>query len=204
MAPVLHLRPADFRVMPWKDGGGTTTQVAIEPPSATLADPFLWRLSSARVERSGPFSRFPGLRRILALLDGPGMDLAFEDGSSLGLGDSAQPIAFDGGLGVQATLRGGPCVDLGVIYDPARVACALVRLEPGSNLRLQTGNGTHLVYAPKGGLEVPSHGWQIHPGEALRWEGSQSLDLQVPGPEAPVWKMQVLPQPLAAASTALR
>ena len=27
-----HLRPSDYLAMPWKDGGGVTEQIAIEPP----------------------------------------------------------------------------------------------------------------------------------------------------------------------------
>ena len=31
-----HLKPADGRRTPWKNGGGTTLEWAIEPPGATL------------------------------------------------------------------------------------------------------------------------------------------------------------------------
>ena len=26
---MLHLRPSDYRLMPWKEGGGSTTEIAI-------------------------------------------------------------------------------------------------------------------------------------------------------------------------------
>jgi len=42
-----------FRVMPWKNGLGSTTQFIIHPPEATLNDAFEWRLSSAAVSASG-------------------------------------------------------------------------------------------------------------------------------------------------------
>ena len=58
------LRAPDYRVMPWKNGGGTTTEVAVSPEGAGL-DHFDWRISMARVEQDGPFSTFPGIDRTL-------------------------------------------------------------------------------------------------------------------------------------------
>ena len=67
--------PGDFRVMPWKNGAGSTTELLIDPPGATLAGGFRWRVSMATVAESGPFSSFPGLDRTLLLLEGEGMEL---------------------------------------------------------------------------------------------------------------------------------
>lgn len=55
--------------MPWKNGGGETLEVAIFPPNASVDD-FSWRISMARVDASGPFSKFSGTDRILAVLEG--------------------------------------------------------------------------------------------------------------------------------------
>ena len=63
---ILYAR--DRVVSPWKNGGGTTTEVAAFPPGAPLEN-FGWRVSIAQVARSGPFSLFPGIDRTLALLD---------------------------------------------------------------------------------------------------------------------------------------
>ncbi len=68
------LTPADFHPMPWKNGAGRTTEIAVYPPGASL-DAFLWRVSIADVERDGPFSRFPGIDRTIVLLEGGGMRL---------------------------------------------------------------------------------------------------------------------------------
>ncbi len=54
---------------PWKNGGGSTRQLAIHPPQASLDD-FVWRISCARVSGAGPFSAFPGIQRSQALLEG--------------------------------------------------------------------------------------------------------------------------------------
>ena len=61
---------------PWKNGLGFTDQIAIHPSSATLerAD-FIWRLSSAKVDRASQFSFFPGFDRTLVVLDGEGLRL---------------------------------------------------------------------------------------------------------------------------------
>ena len=117
----LHLGPSDYLAMPWKDGGGVTEQIAIEPPDATLADGFLWRLSMARVERSGPFSRFEGCDRALLLLEGGGLDLDFGSHGNVLLDEPFQSITFCGDWEARATLTRGPVRDLGVISDHARV-----------------------------------------------------------------------------------
>ena len=57
--------------MPWKNGRGTTLEIAAEPKGAKLDDPsLLWRLSSAPVTEPGPFSAFPGLASFRTFFDG--------------------------------------------------------------------------------------------------------------------------------------
>jgi environmental stress-induced protein Ves len=68
------IRAGSTRVMPWKNGQGSTTELAVEPPGATLDD-FLWRVSIAELRAPGPFSTFPGYDRIITQLDGPPMTL---------------------------------------------------------------------------------------------------------------------------------
>ena len=68
------IRAGSTRVMPWRNGQGSTTELAIEPPGAAL-DGFLWRASIAELRGSGPFSTFAGYERIIVQLDGPPMAL---------------------------------------------------------------------------------------------------------------------------------
>ena len=66
------LTKANFRDVPWKNGGGTTQELyRIEG----LDQQLLFRLSVARIESDGPFSEFPGMDRILLILKGAGVKL---------------------------------------------------------------------------------------------------------------------------------
>ena len=177
---MLHLRPSDYRVMPWKDGGGSTTEVAIEPAGAGLSEPFLWRVSSARVESSGPFSHFPGRARLLTLLEGPGLILDIEGMGRQRLKHPGQVVAFPGDAGVQATLIQGPCVDFGVISDPARVKVTLEWLNLGTEPTALTVAPTTLLFAPWGPVRVDPLGVELEPRECLRL-GNSPAATEAPG-----------------------
>src|ERR1700682_5916511 len=54
-ATLLH--PEDYRVMKWRNGQGTTTEIAVAPGRDGR---FRWRLSIADVAAAGPVWDFPG------------------------------------------------------------------------------------------------------------------------------------------------
>ena len=54
--------------VPWKNGGGSTRELACWPPGAGM-DSFAWRVSVATIARPGPFSAFPGVDRQIMLLE---------------------------------------------------------------------------------------------------------------------------------------
>ena len=68
------IRAEEHRVVPWKNGGGITREVLVEPDPADPAQ-FLWRISIATVAAPGPFSLFPGVDRSIAVLEGAGLRL---------------------------------------------------------------------------------------------------------------------------------
>lgn len=177
---MLHLRPSDYRVMPWKDGGGSTTEIAIEPAGASLSDPFLWRVSSARVETSGPFSRFPDRARLLTLLDGSGLLLDIGGQGPQRLERPGQVVAFDGGVPVDARLIQGPCLDLGVISDPGRVKAALQWLDLGAEGASITVAPATLLFAPRGAVRVDPLGVELQSGDCLRL-GNDPAAAEAPG-----------------------
>ena len=177
---MLQLRPSDYRVMPWKDGGGSTTEIAMEPPGASLAEPFLWRVSSAQVEAAGPFSRFPGRARLLTLLEGPGLILDIEGLGRQRLKHPGQVVAFSGDATVNATLIQGPCVDFGVISDPNRVKVTLEWLNLGTETTAITVAPTTLLFAPWGPVRVDPLAVELEPRDCLRL-GNSPAATEAPG-----------------------
>jgi environmental stress-induced protein Ves len=105
---------ASLAPVPWKNGGGSTTEIIIEPPDAQFHD-FDWRISLATITQDGAFSLFPGVDRTLALVEGPGMVLDVDDGSRFALGDEDTIIEFPGEAAMRATLSGGPNIDFNVM-----------------------------------------------------------------------------------------
>jgi hypothetical protein len=143
------LTPNDFRSMPWKNGGGRTTEIAAYPPGAAI-DNFLWRVSLADVERDGPFSPFPGVERTIVLLDGAGMRL-HEGLRAAELTVPFAPHDFSGDEAVDCTLVAGPVRDFNVMFRRGRVrgSVTVVR-EDGA----QFGPAQfRLVYAATGAQE---------------------------------------------------
>lgn len=148
--------------MPWRNGGGRTLELAVDPPDGTFETGFRWRLSSAEVGLSGPFSPFPGLERWLLLLDGGGFDLDLGPGGRVRLEDPRIPIRFRGDWPAAAELLAGPCTDLGLMVDPK--ACrARVEVLPLAAPRLLPLRSTlTLLVVGRGTLAVPA--WGLHLG----------------------------------------
>ncbi|RYZ53017.1 MAG: DNA-binding protein VF530 [Proteobacteria bacterium] len=92
---LIHLTSKDYREMPWKNGGGSTTEIAIYPETASLNEPFLWRLSLAQLKESGPFSSFPGYDRSIVQLSGKPMTLKHDGHADKRL-EPLVPYPFDG------------------------------------------------------------------------------------------------------------
>lgn len=113
-------RRRDRRFSPWKNGGGETAEILASPPGAGL-DGFDWRLSTAIVAADGPFSVFPGVDRVLTLIEG-GTMLLTVDGSSQRLTPDSAPFAFAGDTPCSALVEGGPILDFNVmVRRPLRV-----------------------------------------------------------------------------------
>jgi environmental stress-induced protein Ves len=113
------LRYADYSVSPWKNGGGTTREIARSPGGA--AD-FLWRLSLADVSRSGPFSAYAGYDRMIMLLAGDGCRLAIAGGATHELVTPFEPYLFPGEADVMCTVLGSPAKDLNLMTRRGRAS----------------------------------------------------------------------------------
>lgn len=91
-----HLTEADYSHQPWKNGKGTTVELARADQDGEM----LWRLSMATVAEDGPFSLFPGIERTLTVLSGPGFRLV---GPGVALDcRPLDPVSFAGDVAVSA------------------------------------------------------------------------------------------------------
>jgi len=106
------LRASDRIAVPWKNGGGTTSEVVVYPEGAGFDD-FGWRISVAQIAKGGPFSTFPGIDRKLAMLDGR-VTLTIE-GRAIALSPDSPPAIFPGDVPTSAELVEGPASDLNVM-----------------------------------------------------------------------------------------
>ncbi len=107
-------RGAERRFAPWKNGGGETAEIVCAPSGAGFDD-FDWRISTAKVSRSGPFSSFPGIARVLTVIEGGAMRLHFEDGRTIDARPGSGPHAFSGEDACVAELLGEPLLDLNLM-----------------------------------------------------------------------------------------
>lgn len=162
------IRAADCKVMPWKNGGGTTTEIAVAPESASLGD-FDWRISMAHVGQDGPFSSFPGIDRTLSVLTGNGIRLAFGDGETVALDRATEPFFFAADRAVDGVLVDGAIDDLNVMSRRGAWSHSVERLH----------GGAHEVSAERGLLVLVARqgDWQVN-GAALA--AGDSAVLQAP------------------------
>ncbi|MFK3740317.1 HutD/Ves family protein [Massilia sp. TN1-12] len=145
----------------WKNGGGSTTEIAVFPQEAGF-DAFDWRVSLATIAADGPFSAFPGVERTLVLVDGHGMTLDI-DGAPTMLSKADPVAAFDGESRVEAKLSRGPSTDFNVMTRTDRCWHRFGRrvLDGGSTF-VARADVTVLFLAEGEGLELCSDDQRIN------------------------------------------
>ncbi|MCZ0736388.1 HutD/Ves family protein [Phreatobacter sp. AB_2022a] len=96
--------PKDHRTVPWKNGGGTATDYAVEH----MADgDVAWRIGTAEIVRDGPFSDYAGVTRVFTIIRGPGLFLDFpREGTRRVAPD--RPTRFAGAPAPFSRLDGAP------------------------------------------------------------------------------------------------
>ncbi|MBL8581827.1 MAG: HutD family protein [Rhizobiaceae bacterium] len=151
------LRAADYEAMPWKNGGGITSQIATYPEAAGLDD-FLWRLSMARVEVDGPFSTFAGVDRSLALVEGDGLVLSVGVHAPVALRQTYDPLPFAGDESTGCALIGGPITDLNIMTRRGRASHVMRSTRLGAGETLQLALGNRLVFCAEGQVSLDDGG----------------------------------------------
>ena len=112
------IRAIECRSKPWKNGGGATTEICVEPPGASFDD-FDWRVSMARVASDGPFSKFAG-DRTLVVISGTGLALTIGNAAAVAVDRNSDPIRFAGDTPTSARLLADEIIDLNVMSRRGR------------------------------------------------------------------------------------
>ena len=146
------VRAGECRTTAWKNGGGSTTEIAVAPPGASLDD-FDWRVSMARVASDGPFSEFANIDRTLAILKGHGLSLAIGGAAPVMLDQNSEPIRFPGDMPTSARLLAGEIIDLNVMTRRGRFEHRLQRIREQARCDFD-GNDVALAVACAGKVEL--------------------------------------------------
>jgi environmental stress-induced protein Ves len=147
----------DYQTMPWKNGGGSTTELAVFPPGAGIDD-FVWRLSRAAVHVDGPFSHFAQIDRSLAILSGEGLVLHSDSeqrtSAPVRLTQASMPYQFAGELPIFAELCGGPVIDLNLMTRRDVCQHYMQRLTAGEHHVSATEAQQILLYCAAGTAKI--------------------------------------------------
>jgi hypothetical protein len=174
MPHIIKLSKDNFKRMPWKNGNGFTTQLAIEPAHASITGGFDWRISMADVKDSGPFSCLIGVDRTILILKGGGMELDHGTHGKDLLRTTLNPIKFQGEWGTFGRLLCGPCLDFNVMTERERAHHILSVMRPELMPIFLPKAHTVLTYCVDGNAYVTSTKEAITSGELLRIDFQRS------------------------------
>lgn len=118
------IRFADLKPQPWRNGGGVTRELASHRGDASSGavsaedtssqgGAWDWRISIADVSSAGEYSAFPGMERVLTVVEGELLLLAV-DGIEHPL-EKYRPFRFPGGAASSSALPTGGVRNLNVI-----------------------------------------------------------------------------------------
>ncbi|MFD8753999.1 HutD family protein [Kitasatospora sp. NPDC059577] len=137
------LRASERPATAWLNGGGVTREVAGFPAGAGL-DRFDWRVSLADVASAGPFSPFPGIDRVITLVEGAGMALTV-DGVEQLVDAPYRPFPFSGDATTDCRLVAGPVVDFNVMTRRGRVEATVDLATAPAVVEVRSGSTSLLV-----------------------------------------------------------
>ena len=125
----LRIAPlAGAAAQPWRNGGGVTRELLAWPAQA---EDWTLRVSVARIDRDGPFSRFDGIERWFAVVQGAGVSLRFAQHTNE-LTPASAPLCFDGAQAPGCALRAGATVDLNLMLRRQAGHGAMQRAQPNA------------------------------------------------------------------------
>ena len=138
-----NLTPASYRRLPWKNGLGSTLEIATDAAEAGL--PWSWRLSFADVPARAPFSNFPGMDRHIAVLDGAGLALVRGD-ERITVPRDGTAFTFAGEEAIVGEPVGPGVRDANLMLDRKRWSGTLEILRIGSRREVRIHSDVALVH----------------------------------------------------------
>ncbi|MCX2183862.1 HutD family protein [Streptomyces sp. SKN60] len=178
------LRAHDRPATPWRNGGGVTREVAAGPADAGLDD-FTWRVSLADVAAGGPFSAFPGVDRIITVVDGPGMELTV-DGTPHLVDTAYEPFAFSGDAATDCRLLGGPLVDFNVMTRRTAATAEVRPTREPFEVAAPAAGAVTLVVVLSGTATETGSGRTLERFDAVLYEEGEAGSFRVDGVTAVV------------------
>jgi environmental stress-induced protein Ves len=174
------LRAGLRTAVPWKNGGGLTREVVAVPDGAALGE-FDWRVSTAEVRTTGPFSIFPGVQRTLCVLEGM-LALEVEGARAVRLGAASAPYVFSGDVPAHASPGAEGVVDLNVMTRRARFAARVEAVRFTNAATRTTSPGTTLIFALTAlSITTPDAEYPLARWDALKVTDATSFTLYAPG-----------------------
>ena len=168
-----------FKTIPWKNGKGTTTELAINS-TGTLAS-FQWRLSIATVSEDGLFSDFSGYTRNLVLIEGDSISLTHNENKTDTLTNVLDFATFDGGSKTFGALQNGTIKDFNIITSKLECDTKVQTFTQPTNQTINF-NGLVFAYSLHASIELNDHQGikhKINQGDLLQL--IQPTDIELSG-----------------------
>ncbi|HYX34617.1 MAG TPA: HutD family protein [Oligoflexus sp.] len=184
-AHITHFTPSAYRIMPWKNGAGSTTELLISPRGSSVQAGFDWRISLAQVPASGPFSCFPDYQRTIMLLRGDPMQLVHQDHGEHLL-QAFQPYDFHGALTTTGILTGQPVEDFNVMIRDhlGRASIEVYRGTENTEFPTQTADQQFIwSWSGEAKVAVGQQNYEIKEQESLLIESGTNAIVR-PGPRS--------------------
>ena len=148
------LTSSNYQHMPWKNGGGTTTEIW---KAASPVGEMLWRLSIADVASDGPFSEFPGIDRWIMVISGKGMTLTIEGLGAKRLDRPFEPLFFPGDAKTDCKLIDGPIRDFNFMIARSFGKGTLQVLQLAAGMAPPLGENTAAIHVLAGSVEIEAN-----------------------------------------------
>ncbi|EOV8088205.1 HutD family protein [Providencia rettgeri] len=160
------LTTQDYRNMPWKNGQGSTLELARSHGEGL--DDFDWRVSIADVKTAGAFSFFQNRQRIIGVLEGEGLILHVDKKPAVTL-KQKEFFAFNGESDVYAELVQGAIRDFNVIYNPEKYQARLQWVNTAFINSWVSGASEILIFniTPNLGVTINADSFYLQPFETL-------------------------------------